>query len=344
MIAKLLDQFVCVRVVDVNTLDLSLFQFDLDLTFAVFMLNSDRTIYGRFGTRSDLIESERDISLEALRAAMETALELHRDYPSNKARLHAKTGPPPRVATPSAYPWIIKNIKPNCIHCHEVGLSKRLEYRTMDQPLPAKLLYAWPMPDVVGLKLDPRKKATVRHVVPASPAERADFQPGDEIHTFAGQTVLSIADVQWVLTNADEDTSLKAEVRRAGQAHTLTLKLKSGWRRKSDIAWRPSTWYLRSVLVGELALEELSADERREAGIDTGNLALRHHRSLGKRSKAYRAGFRKGDILVSFDGSMVHLSETELLVNVLENKSPGDEIPVTVLRRGDTIELQLTVE
>ena len=154
MIANLLNQFVCVRVVDVNTLDLSLFQFDLDLTFAVFLLNSDRTIYGRFGTRSDLIESERDISLEALRAAMEAALELHRDYPSNKARLRAKTGLPPRVATPSAYPWIIENVKPNCIHCHQVGLSKRLEYRTMDQPLPAKLLYAWPMPDVVGLKLD----------------------------------------------------------------------------------------------------------------------------------------------------------------------------------------------
>ena len=150
--------------------------------------------------------------------------------------------------------------------------------------------------------------------------------------------------MQWVLTNADEATSLKAEIRRAGKAHTLTLKLKGVWRRKSDIAWRPSTWYLRSVLAGGLALEELSAAERREVGIGTGNLALRLHRSLGTNSKAYRAGFRKGDILVSLDGSMVHLSETELLLNVLENKSPGDEIPVTVLRRGDTLELKLTVE
>lgn len=328
---------------DVNTLDLSLFQFDLDLTFAVFLLNADRTIYGRFGTRSDLIESERDISLEALHDAMEAALDLHRDYPSNKARLRAKTGPPPRVATPSAYPWIIDNVKPNCIHCHQVGLSERLEYRTMNQPLPAQLLYAWPMPDVVDLKLDPRKKAKVLHVVPGSAAERADFQPGDEIHMFAGQAVLSIADVQWVLTNVHEATSLNAEVRRAGQAHTLTLKLERGWRRKSDIAWRPSTWYLRSVLAGGLALEELSADERRDLGIGTAKLALRIHRSLGTRSKVYRAGFRKGDILVSFDGSMVHLSEAELLVNVLENKSSGDEIPVIVLRRGERIELKLTV-
>jgi predicted metalloprotease with PDZ domain len=325
-------------------LDLSLFQVDLDLTFAVFLLNSDRTIYGRFGTRSDLIESERDISLEALRAAMEAALELHRDYPANKAKVRAKTGLPPRVTTPSAYPWITENVKPSCIHCHQVGLSKRLEYRTMDQPLPAKLLYAWPMPDVVGLKLDPKKKATVRHVVASSPAERAGFQPGDEIRTFAGQTVLSIADVQWVLTNADEATSLKAGVRRAGQARTLTLQLKKGWRSKSDIAWRPSTWYLRSVLAGGLALEELSADERRAAGIGAGNLALRFHRSLSRRSKAYRAGFREGDVLTSLDGSIAHLSEAEFLANLLENKAPGDEIHVTVLRRGETMELKLAVD
>ncbi len=325
-------------------LDLSLFQFDLDLTFAVFLLNADRTIYGRFGTRSDLIESERDISLEALRAALEAALELHRDYPSNKARLRAKTGPPPRIATPSAYPWIIENVQPHCIHCHQVGLSDRLEYRTMGEPLPEKLLYAWPMPDVVGLKLDPRKKATVRRVVPGSPAERAAFLRGDEILTFSGQAVLSIADVQWVLTNADEATALKAEVLRAGEAHTLTLDLEKGWRRKSDIAWRPSTWYMRLVLAGELALEELSADERREIGIGSGELALRHHRILSKRAAAYRAGFRPGDILVSFDGSTERRSEAELLAYTLENKAPGDEVAVTVLRAGKPIELKLLVE
>ena len=202
----------------------------------------------------------------------------------------------------------------------------------MGQPLPEKLLFAWPMPDVVGLELDPRKKATVRRGAPGSPAERAAFQRGDEILTFSGQAVLSIADVQWVLTNADEATALKAEVLRAGEAHTLTLDLEKGWRRKSDIAWRPSTWYMRLVLAGELALEELSADERREVGIGSGELALRHHRILSNRAAAYRAGFRPGDILVSFDGSTERRSEAELLAYTLENKAPGDEVPVTVLR------------
>src|SRR5262245_39720128 len=49
----LLEKFVRVRVISANGLDLSLFQFDTDQSFAVFMLNADGTIYGRFGTRSD---------------------------------------------------------------------------------------------------------------------------------------------------------------------------------------------------------------------------------------------------------------------------------------------------
>ena len=49
---KLLKKFVCVRVIQGNSLDLELFQFDYDLTFAAFFMNADRTIYGRYGTRS----------------------------------------------------------------------------------------------------------------------------------------------------------------------------------------------------------------------------------------------------------------------------------------------------
>jgi hypothetical protein len=45
-------QFVCVRIVQANALDLALFQFDFDLTFAAFFMNADKTIYGRYGTRS----------------------------------------------------------------------------------------------------------------------------------------------------------------------------------------------------------------------------------------------------------------------------------------------------
>ena len=59
-----MEKFVRVRIVQANGMDLSLFQFDFDLTFAVFFMNADRTIYGRFGSRSDFKDALRDISME----------------------------------------------------------------------------------------------------------------------------------------------------------------------------------------------------------------------------------------------------------------------------------------
>src|SRR5881227_2373190 len=66
IIRDLLDEFVCVRIPQANTLDLSHFQFDFDLSFAIFFLDADLTIYGRFGTRSERPEEE-DLSLQGLR-------------------------------------------------------------------------------------------------------------------------------------------------------------------------------------------------------------------------------------------------------------------------------------
>ncbi len=89
MIKDVLNKFVTVRLVQANAMDLTLFKFDFDLTFAAFFLNADGTIYGRFGTRSDEA-AMRDISMEGLRKALQGALELHEAYPANKGALVAK--------------------------------------------------------------------------------------------------------------------------------------------------------------------------------------------------------------------------------------------------------------
>src|ERR1043166_7626092 len=58
----LLEKFVCVRLVSTNGLDLSLFQFDYDQSFAAFLLHADGTIYGRFGTRSHRTAWSEDVT------------------------------------------------------------------------------------------------------------------------------------------------------------------------------------------------------------------------------------------------------------------------------------------
>ena len=103
-LAKLMEKFVCVRIIQGWGLDLSLFQFDYELTWAVFLMNADKTIYGRYGTRSDHKDTTKDISIEGLRKAMEGALELHKAYPANKKDLAGKTGTKQPFPTPEAIP------------------------------------------------------------------------------------------------------------------------------------------------------------------------------------------------------------------------------------------------
>src|SRR4051812_42574982 len=103
IIRDLLDEFVCVRIVQANTIDLTRFQHDFDQSFAAYLMNSDLTIYGRFGTRSGRPEHE-DISLEGLRKAMEAALRMHEDYQGVKTSLAGKQVKPDRYKTPRDYP------------------------------------------------------------------------------------------------------------------------------------------------------------------------------------------------------------------------------------------------
>jgi predicted metalloprotease with PDZ domain len=338
-------------------MDLSLFQFDYDQSFAVFFLNADGTIYGRFGTRSHRTHWSDDVSIEGLAQAMKGALELHAAYPSNKAQLAAKRGPKPEYAAPEQFPQhkgrytstldYQGKVVQSCIHCHQIGDALREVVRTRNDPLPESLLFPYPHPKAIGLVLDPGKRATVRSVGEGSPAARAGFRPGDEIVSLAGQPLLSIADVQWVLHQTRPTGSeLTAKVRRGDQTANLTLTLPSGWRKQDDISWRASSWGLRRMATGGLVLEALTDEQRREASLPEDSMALRvkHVGQYGAHAAAQRAGFRQGDIVVAFDGQTTLAREADLMAYALQQRRPGESVSVTVLRSGKEVTLKLPMQ
>jgi hypothetical protein len=354
----LLEKFVRVRVISTNGLDLSLFQFDYDQSFAAFLFNADRTIYGRFGTRSHRTSWTDDVSIEGLAQALEGALELHRDYPKNQKALAAKIGPAPAIATPEKYPALRERYKstldykgqvvPSCIHCHQIGEAQRFFQRDRDGVILEQMLFPYPHPKTLGLILDPKERATVLRVEAEAPAGKAGLEKGDVIRTLEGQPLLSIADVQWVLHHMPaKQESVQAEVRRGERTLKLTIPLPKGWRQREDISWRVSTWALRRIAAGGLLLEDLPAADRKKAGLAEAGMALRVRylgSGAGPHGAAQRAGFRTGDVLISFDSHTDLRRETDLLVHVLNNRKPGDGMPVTVLRGGKKIELRLPIQ
>lgn len=348
-------QFVCVRLVQGNGLDLSLFQFDYDLTFAAFFLNPDLTIYGRFGTRSSDKRAADDISLEGFRKAMLGALELHRGYPANKAVLAGKRGPRPRYPHPEDYPMLQGKYtasldytnKPaaSCIHCHQVREAERVFLRKGGEPPPAAIVRPWPMPDVLGLHFDPLEKATVKEVQPDSSAGRDGFRAGDELLTLEGQPLLSTADVQWVMEQAPEPARLQARVRRGGQTLELGLNLAKDWRKGSEVSWRPSTWDLRRMATGGLVLADANPEERRAAGLSSDQLALRVHYvgQYGEHAVGKKAGFEKDDLIVGVDGRSSRMSETDWIEAMLKRPA-GSKVPVEIVRGGNRVSLVLPLQ
>jgi hypothetical protein len=336
---------------------LDTFQYDTDQSFAIFMLNADGTVYGRFGTRSHRTQWFGDVSLEGLAAALRGALELHADYPQNRSSLAGKRGKPLEFAAPEEYPSLKDNytdrlnyegnVVQSCIHCHQIGEARRQLYWDAGKPIPDQLLYAYPHPKSIGMILDPRQRATLQEVIEGSPAADVGLRGGDVIESFDGQPMLSIADLQWVLHQLDpRGGTVPMRITRAGRPIALQLALDDGWREADDISWRVSTWSLRRIVTGGLVLKPLAQEQRRSRKIDQDAMALEvtHVGQYNAHAAAKRAGFQTGDVLIAYDGRSDLMTEADLMHHALNRHRVGDRVEVRVLRGGQTTNLALPIQ
>jgi hypothetical protein len=353
-LAQLMEKFVCVRIVQGWGMDLSLFQFDQELTWAVFFMNADKTIYGRYGSRSEHKNTTNAISLEGLKKALEAALKFHAGYPGNKQDFAGKKGPAPVWPTPEAIPELkgkkgsipADGTRGGCIHCHQASDGVVWSLRAARQNLSDKLVWPYPMPGRLGLTLDPKEVATVKAVEPGSPAEKGGFKVGDSIARLGGQAILSIADVQWVMHNAPEPSKLEAEVERDGKTAKASLALEAGWRRKDDFTWRVISWSMRHRLMGMEPLVVLSDDERKNQGVAPDQLGLRVKGFppdwVKEKNREAPQKLQKDDVLLEVDGKKGLVGESGLLGYLLQKK-PGEAADFILLRGGKPQKVTMTI-
>lgn len=357
VLRPLLDQYVRVRIVGTNGLDLNLFQYDYDQSFAVFLMNADKTIYGRFGTRSHRTDWTSDVSIEGLTKALDAGLRLHANYPRNKAYFAGKHGDKPLYASPEKFPSLKDkytdslnyegDVVKSCIHCHQIGDAQKAVFRDRGKAIPDEFLFPYPHPKAIGTIIDPSEMNIVKDVTPGSIAEKTGLKSGDRVFALNGQVILSIADIQWVLHHAKDQDVVQADIVRNGQHVMKSIELPQGWRQQDDLSWRVGAWPMRGMILGGMKLEEATAEQRERASITDPNKMALHIRSVGRYGKhalAKNTGFRVDDILVGFDGQDDLLRETDVLAYGAQNCMPGEKVKIDFVRGNKPMSLSLKMQ
>ena len=348
----LLEKFVCVRCVQMGGVDLEIFQFDPIVSWSIFFMRADKTIYGRFGTASphakrNKADSNPNHTLAGLKAAMRGALDLHAAYEAEPRRwaavLGAKTGPAPvwRFAekTPAARKYkrsvrVRGSDTHGCVHCHETLRLAIDSYFMTGRDLPDSMLWIYPHPELVGLKLAKDHAARVEEVAAGSHAEKAGLQPGDEILAFAGQPLLSVADFQWVLHTApDEGGALAVRVRRGDKEVDTAIQLEKLWRRKGDFGWRYRYAGYAMWLWGGVTLEDHADGVR---------VAQRSPGWFKKTNQDARQALKPGDVILEVDGRAGWTRST-YLAYLMREKRLGVKVSLKVRRGGEVVDLEFRI-
>src|SRR5262245_2995011 len=161
-------------------MDLRRFEFDYDLTWYVFLLNADETVYGRYGGR-DAADAEARLSLKGLRHAMGRALEAHQTPPPARPL----AGRPQR-----AEDFHAAGRHKGCIHCHNVNEFRRADLQAAGK-WERESLWVYPLPENVGITLDVDAGDRVKSVAAGSAAATAGLKPGDRLAGLIGYPVAS---------------------------------------------------------------------------------------------------------------------------------------------------------
>jgi len=344
---KASEAYVPVRVLDMKGIDLNVFRFDFDLTFAALVMNADGTIYHHYGNR-DATAADSHLSEASLARLLRDSLVDHAAYQRRPA-------PPPKAApdlveeTPPMKERIARGKAPKCFHCHTVRDMRR-EMAARKGTWNISGAWRWPSSARVGFRLDRDVQTTVTEVTARTAAARAGLKVGDELVRVGGRRVRTEGDVQSVLDLASgARASIPLEWTRDGAAEQGVLRLAKGWKEGSprELAWRSQMWYLdpRPGFGGK----DLGADEKQELGLPRDGYALRigylvtwgTHSRTGRNARS--AGLRKGDVVYSVDGKADFEDQRHFHAWFRMTRKIGKTAELLVLRDGKKKTVRLPI-
>jgi serine protease Do len=349
VIADVAREFVLVRLTSMRGVDLDVFDFDYDLTWAAFFLDANERVLGRYGGR-DALSPDKRTSLAGLRCAMVNALKTHRDTTSARSASESNCGGGPslalrasigstdqRVHSADQYPAARRRPANSCIHCHHVYDFRREALQAQGK-WSKDQLWVYPLPENVGVTLEVDEDEHLKAVAAGSPADRAGLRAGDRLQRINGIGIASTADVQYALHCAPGTGEIPISWRRGGAVMTARLGLTEGWK-QTDISWR---WSLRGLEPTPwVDGEDLSLEEKRRLGLPEKRLAF--YQSAFVSTVARQAGIRANDVIIGIDGKRLEMSELQFAAYVKLNYKAGDRVTYNLFRAGKPIDIPITL-
>ncbi len=331
-LGKVMSEYVCVRVVRMDDVDVGLFDRDWNNAIYFFVLNADEQIYMRYGGRESRSPDTYN-SLDSLRLALEQGLVLHRRHLDG-----ALPAPPrPKAMFPREMPLLVQRTfaQRQCVECHLIGDFQNIQ-RERDGALD-KLSQLYRSPDIktVGIALDVPKGLVVKEATGAAAA--AGMQAGDRISAWNGVPVYTFGDVQYRYDKVDRHAaSVNVTVDRAGHPVDLTLALPQRW-------WWTDLRFRQSSVDPRLDFEDrpLSLENKQKLGLKLDGFAsqVKYVAEFAKVRQTH--DLHLDDIIVAVNGvERDEFANTAELYLKLHTKA-GDSASLDVLRDGKRITLPI---
>ena len=330
---KLLSQYVTVRIIQMDRVDIGLFERDWHNTLYFFILNAEEQIYLRYGGR-DETAVDAYLSLESLELALQKGLELHEEWKAG--RLPAPPRPKPDFAR--NYPLLMERTvgRGSCVECHLIADFKAIEKEERGELDKIREMYLSPDIRTIGIHLDVPKGLLVEKA--EGPAAAAGMLPGDVISHVEGAPVYTFGDLQYQYDKVDRAAAATHwSVERGGEKVDLTIEL-------------PPRFWLTNLVFRHWTIEprpyfrskELTAEEKTQLSLPAKGFASKVTYVDGVADLLGSHQLKVGDIIAAVNGVQEdEIANTAELYVRLRTKS-GETSVLDVIRDGEHVEMKLT--
>lgn len=330
-----MEQYVLLRIMTLDGIDLNLFEFDRHNALYFFMINADEHIYMRYGGR-DAESATSYLDFESLELALDLGLEQHRRYQAGDFIPQPKKAP--------LYPKEIQTLKTEvidnnrCVECHLVGDFRITEKETAGELVKAKHMYQSPDIKTIGIHLDVPKGLEVKetHLAVAD----AGMQPGDLITHLNNHPIFTFGDLQFEYNKVERTaTEIMLTVQRGELSEELLVKLPDQWWH-TDLTHR--YWSIDPLVFFEA--ERLSEEEKIQLEVPVEGFASRVSEVDINALLEGAHDLEEGDIILAVNGVKKNLLTQDVVTHIKLMHEAGSSMDLEVIRSGARQKMPLTTK